>query len=440
MAMSRAGRRVVVTGMGAITPLGGSLRATWSNLIASRSGVKEITDPDILKCKIASKVAACVPDTIKEPMLKAKRSASAPLFIQYALAASGEALADAGLLGDDGAMDGVDPERAGVAVGSGIGNIDEIVKTTRVLDARGVRRVSPYFVPQVLVNMASGHVSMEHGLRGPNHSVSTACATGANAIGDAARFIRHGDADVMLAGGTEACVGPISMAGFSQMRALSTASHADPGEASRPFDRDRDGFVIGEGCGVLVLEDADHATARGAQVYAEVVGYGLSGDAYHVSAPSPDGRGAMACMRAALGDAGLDICDIDYVNCHATSTPLGDAIEARAVRGVFGERAVRGQGLVVSSTKGALGHMLGAAGAVEAICTILAVSEGVAPPTLNLHALEDGFEELDFAPLEARKLVSPRAALSNSFGFGGVNASLAFGAWEGAQGIDRRDE
>eukprot|EP00466_Bigelowiella_natans_P003331 jgi/Bigna1/142710/aug1.72_g17418 len=439
--LTRALERVVVTGLGAVTPLAATATASWRSLIEGKSGIGPLKEDWVEEKKIKSKVAATIPVDEKESFLHAKAPLS-PLFVQYALAAAKEAMEDANY--EPKSED--EKRRAGVAVGSGIGNIDEIANAVRTMDTRGIRRISPYFVTHILVNMAAGQISIAHNLKGPNHAASTACATGANAIGDAFRIIRSGDADVMLAGGTESCIDPLSLGGFSQMRALSTKYNDTPEAASRPFDTQRDGFVIGEGAAVLMLESLSHAQKRGAKCYAEIVGYGMSGDAHHVTAPSPFGHGAEACMRAALKDADLDPRIIGYINAHATSTPLGDKIEAAAISRLFGAvEGVENENLpYVSSVKGAIGHTLGAAGAIEALFAILALHENVLPPTLNLHNPEAAIEgwatgdealkadeihypPINHIPFEAIRPETPiQAVLSNSFGFGGVNASLAF--------------
>ena len=360
-------------------------------------------------------------------------------FMDLAMTAAEEALADAGLLGaeeEDGKRALVGSiaqatERIGVAIGSSVSSPDDIVDVGVKLEQGKYRRISPYFVPRVLANLAGGHVAMRYGLRGPNHAVSTACATGAHAIGDASRFILFGDADIMLAGGADSCVSYTTMAGFSRLQALSKGFNETPERASRPFDRDRDGFVIGEGAGVLVLEELEHAKARGATIYAEVLGYGLSCDAHHITAPRDDGDGAQRAMRMALGHARAACADVGYINAHATSTPVGDEIETRAIRAVFGSHADK---LAVSSSKGALGHLLGAAGAVESLLTVLALRHAVVPPTLNLDNPGPGCD-LDYVADAAdlaggRKAPGLRVAINNSFGFGGTNASVVFGAHE----------
>lgn len=418
-------RRVAVTGMGLVTPLAAGVEATWKRLVAGESGIARIAgfESDDLPCKVAAQIPGpdrkdgLDPDAVMSPR---ERSRVDP-FIVYALAAAAEAVEDSGWKpGEDeaGARD-----RTGVLIGSGIGGLQSINQASLVLAEKGPRRMTPFFIPSSLINLASGQVSMRYGFRGPNHSVVTACATGVHAIGDAARLIREGSADVMVAGGAEAPVCRLGIAGFTAMRALSTKFNDEPERASRPWDRSRDGFVMGEGAGVLVLEERGHAEARGARIYGEVLGYGLSGDAHHISAPAPDGNGGLRSMRAALDDAGLGPGDIDYVNAHGTSTPLGDEIELGAVRRLFGDAAGR---MSMSSTKSSVGHLLGAAGAVEAVFSLLAVVHGTVPPTLNLDDPCEGSEGIDLVPHEARRR-EVRNALSNSFGFGGTNASLVVG-------------
>ncbi|KQT45530.1 3-oxoacyl-ACP synthase [Methylobacterium sp. Leaf456] len=413
-------RRVVITGLGAVTPLGGSVEHTWSRLIAGDSGASQVTafQTDDLACRIACTLpfgdgsdGTFNPDT----WMEAKEQRKVDPFIVYAMAAAGQALDDA----DWHPKSDEDQEATGVLIGSGIGGIGTIYDASVTLHEKGPRRISPFFIPGRIINLASGQVSIQHGLKGPNHAVVTACSTGAHAIGDASRLIALGDADVMVAGGTEAPVNRLSLAGFAACRALSTGFNDDPTRASRPYDRDRDGFVMGEGAGVVVLEEYEHAKARGAKIYAEVIGYGLSGDAYHITSPAPDGDGGFRCMTAAVKRAGIDPSEIDYINAHGTSTPLGDELELKAVERLLGASASKAS---MSSTKSAIGHLLGAAGAVEAIFSVLAIRDGVMPPTLNLDnpSVETA---IDLIPHEAkRKRVD--TVLSNSFGFGGTNASL----------------
>ena len=411
--------RVVVTGLGMVTPLASGVRATWRRLLNGESGVRRIERVDV--SDMPSKIAGQVPDADAEDGFDAdayveprERRRMDP-FIHLALAAAAQAVEDAGWEPEDEES----RERTGVLIGSGIGGLPGIEAATLTLAQKGPRRVSPFFIPSSLINLASGQVSIRHGFKGPNHAVVTACSTGAHAIGDAARMIAWGDADVMVAGGSESAISRLCVAGFSAARALSTGFNDEPTRASRPWDRDRDGFVLGEGAGVVVLENYEHARRRGARAYAEIAGYGLSGDAHHITAPPPDGDGGFRAMRAALSGARMSADEVDYVNAHGTSTPLGDEIEHEAVKRLFGDAARR---LSMSSTKSALGHLLGAAGAVEAIFSILAVAENVVPPTLNLENPSDGCD-LDLVPFEAKER-PVRAALSNSFGFGGTNASL----------------
>ncbi len=414
-------RRVVVTGLGAVTPLGDGVEHSWKRLLAGESGAGRVThfDPAPFPSQVGCEVpvgdgsnGTFNPDRYMEP----KERRKVDDFILFAMAAAQQAIQDADL---ESILPG-EAERIGVLIGSGIGGLKGIAETAVVLHERGPRRVSPHFIPGRLINLASGYVSIRWGLKGPNHAVVTACSTGAHAIGDAARLIQWGDADVMVAGGTEAAICPIGYAGFCQAKALSTHFNETPEKASRPWDRDRDGFVMGEGAGIVILEELEHARARGAKIYAEVVGYGLSGDAYHVTAPPPDGNGGERSMRAALKRAGMKPEDIDYINAHGTSTPLGDEIEFAAVKRVFGEAA---GSLSMSSTKSAIGHLLGAAGAVEAIFCILAIRDQIVPPTLNLDNPSEGITGIDLVPHKARRR-PVRAALTNSFGFGGTNASL----------------
>jgi 3-oxoacyl-[acyl-carrier-protein] synthase II len=415
-------RRVVVTGMGMLSPLGCGVETTWQRLLKGESGARKVDIFDVsdISCKIACVVprgdgsnGSFNPDQWMEP----KEQRKVDNFIIYAMCAAKQALDDAGWH----PQSEEDKTRSGVMIGSGIGGIEGIAETAVALQEKGPRRVSPFFIPGRIINLASGFVSIAHGLKGPNHAVVTACSTGAHAIGDAARMVALGDADVMVAGGTESPVNRISLVGFAALRALSTNFNEDPTRASRPYDKDRDGFVMGEGAGALVLEDLDHAKARGAKIYAELIGYGLSGDAYHITAPSPDGDGAFRCMTMAIKRAGISAGDIDYINAHGTSTPLGDEIELGAVQRLVGNAAGH---ISMSSTKSCIGHLLGAAGAVEAIFSILAIRDQIAPPTINLDnpSVETA---IDLVPHTARKR-DIRIALSNSFGFGGTNASLIF--------------
>jgi 3-oxoacyl-[acyl-carrier-protein] synthase II len=414
-------RRVVVTGMGAVTPLGASVKPTWERLVNGESGIRQIDRFDVsdLSCRIAGQIPrgdephAFNPDDV----LAVKEQRKIDEFILYAIAAACEAVEDAEWTpGDEESC-----ERTGVMIGSGIGGLKAVADAALLVEARGPRRLTPHFIPSALINLASGHVSIRYGFKGPNHAVVTACSTGAHAIGDATRLIQHDDADVMVAGGTEAPLCRLGVAGFAAARALSTHFNESPTRASRPWDRDRDGFVMGEGAAVVVLEELEHARRRGARIYAEIIGYGLSGDAHHVTAPPEDGNGGFRSMRSALADARLAPDDIDYINAHGTSTPLGDEIELGAVKRLFGDAAYK---LSMSSTKSSIGHLLGAAGSIEAIFAMLAVANDVVPPTLNLDNPSPGCD-LDLVPYEARER-PVRAALTNSFGFGGTNASLVF--------------
>lgn len=415
-------RRVVITGLGLVTPLGCGVEHTWRSLLEGHSGVRCIDTFDV--ADLPAKIAGLVPRGRSDGafdmdrMLPAKERRRMGDFMLYAIAAAREAMLDAGYQ----PVTEAERERAGVMIGSGIGGLPEIERAALALHDRGPRRISPYFIPSSLVNEASGVVSIEHGLRGPNHAVATACSTGAHALGDAARMIQLDDADVMLAGGTEAAISRLTIAGFAIMQALSTSFNDAPKTASRPWDRARDGFVLGEGAGVVVLEEREHARRRGARIYAELLGYGLSGDAHHITAPDPEGGGAERAMRMALARAKLEPTSIDYVNAHATSTPLGDPAEVTAVKKVMGAHARQ---LSMSSTKSATGHLLGAAGAVEAIFSVLSLRDQVAPPTLNLQQPSEGCD-IDLVPQRAKPR-SIRYALSNSFAFGGANVALIFG-------------
>jgi 3-oxoacyl-[acyl-carrier-protein] synthase II len=413
-------RRVVVTGLGMVTPLGADVETVWANIIAGKSGAGTITrfDASDYVCRIACEVKPATHEYGFDPGKRVDHKVQRQVdpFIIYGIDAAGQALEDAGLLD----MTVEESWRAGVSIGSGIGGLPGIESEAIVLHDKGPRRVSPHFVHGRLINLISGQVSIKYGLRGPNHAVVTACSTGAHAIGDAARMIAMDDADVMLAGGAEGTVCPLGIAGFAQARALSTNFNDTPEKASRPYDKDRDGFVMGEGAGVLVLEEYEHAKARGAKIYAEVIGYGLSGDAYHVTAPHPEGDGAFRSMQMAVKKSGLKLEDIDYINAHGTSTPLGDELELGAVRRLFGNAI---SGLSMSSTKSAIGHLLGGAGAVESIFCILALRDQIVPPTLNLDNPSDSCVGVDLVPHVAKKR-EVRAVLNNSFGFGGTNASL----------------
>ena len=404
-----------------VTPIGTGVELTWKRLLEGRSGASPIQKFDV--SDLPAKIAAQVPrgegegEFNYDDWVTPKDRRKMADFIIFGLAAAQQAIEDANWKPETEEQ----RYRSGVLIGSGIGGLDEIVEGADTLRERGPRRLSPFFIPMALINLVSGHTSIRFGLKGPNHAVVTACSTGAHAIGDAARFISMDDADVMVAGGSESAICRLGMAGFAASRALSTNFNDTPEKASRPWDKDRDGFVMGEGAGVVVLEELEHAKARGAKIYAEVVGYGLSGDAYHITAPSEDGSGAYRAMEMAMKRAGLSPSDIDYVNAHGTSTPLGDEIEVQAVKRLFGAAADQ---ISMSSTKSAIGHLLGAAGSVEAIFSILAMRDGIVPPTLNLDNPSDGCD-IDLVPHTAKKR-QVRAALSNSFGFGGTNASLIF--------------
>jgi 3-oxoacyl-[acyl-carrier-protein] synthase II len=413
-------RRVVVTGLGMVTPLACGVELSWRRLVDGKSGARRIETFDVsdLAAKIACQVprgdgsdGSFNPDQWMEP----KEQRKVDDFIIFAMAAASQALDDAGW----NPANYQDQINTGVMIGSGIGGLSGIAETAIVLKERGPRRVSPFFIPGRLINLASGYVSIAHGLKGPNHAVVTACSTGAHAIGDAARLIALGDAEVMVAGGTESPISRIGMAGFIACRALSTSFNDAPERASRPYDRDRDGFVIGEGAGVVVLEAYEHAKRRGAKIYSEVIGYGLSGDAHHITAPAEDGDGALRCMKAAIGRAGISPAEVDYINAHGTSTPLGDEIELGAVQRLVGNAVGR---ISMSSTKSSTGHLLGAAGAVEAIFSILAIRDGIVPPTINLDhpSVETA---IDLVPHHSKRR-QVDVVLSNSFGFGGTNASL----------------
>src|SRR5579863_1759410 len=415
-------RRVVVTGCGVVTPLGVGTETVWKRLLEGQSGIRAIQNFDV--SDLPAKIAGQVPrgETASgsfnaDDWVPPKEQRKMDEFIVYALAAAEQAVTDAGWKPEDGES----RERTGVMIGSGIGGLPGITEGAITLHERGPRRLSPFFIPANLINLASGHVSIRYGFRGPNHAVVTACSTGAHAIGDAARLIMLEDADVMVCGGTEAAICRVGLAGFAAARALSTAFNDDPPRASRPWDRQRDGFVMGEGAGVVVLEELEHARARGAKIYAEILGYGMSGDAHHLTAPAEDGNGAFRSMRNALKSAHLPPDSIDYINAHGTSTPLGDEIELGAVKRLFGAHAYR---LSMSSTKSAIGHLLGAAGSVEAIFSILALRDGVVPPPPNLGNPSPSCD-VELVAKQARER-EVRYVLSNSFGFGGTNASLIF--------------
>lgn len=417
-------RRVVITGLGLVTPLGADVETAWKNLIASKSGAAGITrfDASDYACRIACEVKPADHAYGFDPARRVDHKVQRQVdpFIIFGIDAAGQALEDAGLT----EMSESERLRAGCSIGSGIGGLPGIESESIVLHEKGPRRVSPHFVHGRLINLISGQVSIKYGLMGPNHAVVTACSTGAHSIGDAARMIALDDADVMLAGGAEGAICPIGIAGFAQARALSTGFNDTPEKASRPWDQGRDGFVMGEGAGVVCLEEYEHAKARGAKIYAEVIGYGLSGDAYHVTAPHPEGSGAFRSMEMAMRKSGLALSDIDYINAHGTSTPLGDELELGAVRRLFGDAL---GGLSMSSTKSAIGHLLGGAGAVESIFCILAMRDGIVPPTLNLDNPSENCAGVDLVPHVAKQR-KVKAVLNNSFGFGGTNASLVMRA------------
>ena len=420
-------RRVVVTGMGIVSPLGVGLDHNWSSLMEGKNGFRKIDGfkIDDIPCQIAGIIprgdgsnGTLDPDQWVEP----KEQRKIDPFILYGLIAAQMAVEDSGWVAET-----EDQRcRTGVMIGSGIGGLQTIHETGQLLDERGPRRVSPFFIPSALINLVSGQVSIKYGFKGPNHSVVTACSTGAHAIGDASRIIKYGDADVMIAGGAEAAICRIGMAGFAAARALSTGYNDTPEKGSRPWDKGRDGFVMGEGSGILVLEEYEHAKARGAKIYGEVKGYGMSGDAHHITAPAEDGDGGFRAMKSALNDAGLTTADIDYVNAHGTSTPLGDVIEAGAVSRLFADDLAT---MSMSSTKSATGHLLGAAGAIEAIYSIMACYKDAVPPTLNLEDPADEVAGIDLVPNKSKEK-TVKNAMSNSFGFGGTNASLIVGKAE----------
>lgn len=419
-------RRVVVTGLGMVSPLGMGVDHNWKSITAGKSGIKKIEHFDV--SDISSRIAGIIPRSESDTptdggfnpdlYLEPKEQRKVDIFITYGMAATAEAIADSGY----SPADEEQQNRTGVLIGSGIGGLDEIYKTSTLLNERGPRRVSPFFVPASLINLVSGHVSIKYGYRGPNHSVVTACATGTHAIGDAARLIALDDADVMIAGGAEGAVCRLGVAGFAAARALTTGYNDNPEQASRPWDEGRDGFVIGEGAGIVVLEEYEHAKKRGAKIYGEVIGYGLSGDAHHITSPADDGNGGYRAMQAALKRAQINPEDVDYINAHGTSTPVGDGIEFGAVKRLFANALDK---VSMSSTKSAIGHLLGAAGAVEAIYSLKAMENSVLPPTLNLDNPSENCQGMDLVPKVAKDK-DVDIALSNSFGFGGTNASLVF--------------
>ncbi len=422
-------RRVVVTGMGLVTPLGVGIEKNWDAIINSRSGIRKVTRFPV--DDMASQIAGLVPYKSEgfpdgfdpDEAMPPKDHKKVDLFILYGMKAADDAVKDSGWV----PQTQEDFERTGVMIGSGIGGLQSVYETSETLFTKGPRRASPFSVPAMLINLASGHISIKHGFKGPNHAVVTACSSGAHAIGDAARLIMWGDADVMVAGGAEAGVNRLGMSSFAACRALSTSYNDQPELASRPFDEGRDGFVIAEGSGVVILEELEHAKARGAKIYAEIVGYGLSGDAYHMTSPAEDGDGAFRAMRAALNRAGIAPDQVDYINAHGTSTPMGDGIECTAVKRLFGAAL---ESAAMSSTKSAIGHLLGAAGAVEAIYSIQAINTGILPPTINLETISEACQGINLVPKVAQEK-KVTYALSNSFGFGGTNASLVLKAFTG---------
>ena len=416
-------RRVVITGIGLVTPLGANAEASWSNLLLGESGIKPVQNFDVsdLPAKIAGTISQSEDDQNSfqpDDWLEPKEQRKIDRFILLGLVAATQAVNDSGWA----PKTEVEQAKTGVIIGSGIGGLQQIYDNSIKLKEAGPRRISPFFIPAALINLVSGHVSIKFGFKGPNHSVVTACSTGAHAIGDAARLVMLGDADVMVAGGAEAAVNRLGFAGFAAARALSTNFNETPTVASRPWDKDRDGFVMGEGAGIVVVEELTHAKKRGAQIYGELVGYGLSGDAHHITAPAENGDGAFRAMKNALDRSNLDCADIDYINAHGTSTPLGDMIELNAVRRLFGKDI---SGVSMSSTKSSIGHLLGAAGSVEAIFSLLAMRDNIVPPTLNLNNPSEGCGDVNLVPHTAQEKKTD-AVLSNSFGFGGTNASLVF--------------
>lgn len=410
-------RRIAVTGVGIISPLGTGIEKNWKAITQGKSGIRRIAKFDASNFPV--QIAGEVPDFNPEEFIEKKEIKKMDTFIHYALAASIMAAKDAGL-----EVTPENAERVGVYIGSGIGGLPAIEHWYTVLKEKGPDRITPFFIPMVIINLASGQVSIELGAKGPNSSAVTACATGNNSIGDAFKIIERGDADVMIAGGTESVITPLCVAGFSAMKALSTRNHA-PEKASRPFDKDRDGFILGEGAGILVLEEMEFAKKRRARIYAEIVGYGMTADAFHMTTPAPEGEGAVRCMNMALRSAEVNFEDVDYINAHGTSTPVGDAAETMAIKRVFRERAKR---LAISSTKSMTGHLLGAAGGIEAVITVLSIYNGIIPPTIN-YETPDPECDLDYVPNKAREK-KINVAMSNSFGFGGTNASLVFKRFE----------
>lgn len=409
-------RRVVITGLGAVTPVGNSVASSWDAVVNGRSGIGPITEFDC--SQLTTRIAGEVRDFDVEEYIPAKEARRCDKFIHYGMAAGIQAMRDAGLIDNGDA--GVNPERVGFSIGAGIGGIATIEETRLIYEEKGARRVSPFYIPGTIVNMVGGNLSIKYGFKGPNLSIVTACTTGTHNIGNAARLIEYGDADVMVAGGAEYATTPTALAGFMSAKATSTRND-EPEAASRPWDEGRDGFVLSNGAAMLVVEEYEHALGRGAPIYAEIIGYGMSADAHHMTAPPEDGEGAARCMKIAIADAGIAAEEIDYINAHGTSTPLGDRAESDAIKTVFGGHAYE---LAVSSTKSMTGHLLGAAGSVEALFSVLAIRDGVAPPTINLENPSEGCD-LDYVPNSAREMPI-RIAMSNSFGFGGTNGTLIF--------------
>ena len=411
--------RVVVTGIGLVTPLGIKANNSWNNIISSKSGIKKIPDSLFSSDDLNCKIAGIIPSEFNiEEFVDSKESKKMDKFIHYAIAAAEEAISDANL---KNLPDGI-KEEIGVLIGSGIGGLSTIEKNANILELKGPRRISPFFIPASLINLASGHVSIKHGFKGPNHSVVTACSTGTHAIGDAARIIKDGDAKIMVCGGAEGAVCKLGVAGFAAARALSTNFNDSPEQASRPWDKDRDGFVMGEGAGILILEEYEHAKKRRAKIYGEVVGYGLSGDAHHITAPESEGKGAIKAMKMALAKAKIAPEEVDYINAHGTSTPLGDVIELNSIKKVFKNNI---KDIAISSTKSSIGHLLGAAGSVEAIISLLAIQDSILPPTLNLNNPDESCEGINLVANtpQSKKI---NCIMSNSFGFGGTNSCLVF--------------
>lgn len=423
-------RRVVVTGMGILSPLGKGLDRNWKKLIEGKSGIKKLEGLDLkdIPVTIGGQIRWGTGEDEFDPneVMEPKEQKRIDNFILFGIAAGQDAVEDSGWK----PQTEEEKDRSGIMMGSGIGGLQTIYENSILYKESGCRKISPFFIPASLINLISGHLSIQYGYKGPNHACVTACSTGTHAIGDAAAIISRGDADVMVAGGAEAAITPIGLAGFSRLRALATEFNETPEKASRPWDKDRCGFVMGEGAGAVVLEELEHAKARGAKIYAEVVGYGMSGDAYHITAPASDGDGAFRAMKMAIGNAnrnhGIEISDIGYINAHGTSTPVGDPQEINAVRKLFGDNV---KNVSISSTKSAIGHLLGAAGAVEAIFSIKAMNDGICPPTLNLENPDEDFKDLDLVPLKAKKK-DLKVVMSNSFGFGGTNSSVIFKKYE----------